>query len=435
MTADPRHPRACAAAVCLAGALLAAQGCGHFGILVKKKDSGKDDAATQPVDSSLSALASDPRPVEPGTLEGASPGPGEARPSMDVEESARLLEQYLQGLNETPALTGDPLDDPQSSTPIASSETPITDPQRENSETQGATDDTDDPMRFSLAQIAGDRESGPETPETLGNGDDQEAPETLDPETIGPETGDAPEPVIVDPEIRKAELVAELKELLASTTRRGSEPAPSAIALAALDAIGSGTLESLYEEGVLSSAEMTTLSAARDVLRSIASSGAIASPGEIADVLDRVRRELDASAGMRVTKALLCTRVDGFGRYEEFASNEFLAGTNHPVIVYTEVDRFAHREVLGESSEPRYDVDMSQRLELYHVADDVNTWNRAAERVSERSRNKVRDFYLTNAIVLPRTLRAGRYHLKVVMRDLAGESVAERVIPLRIVAR
>jgi hypothetical protein len=80
-------------------------------------------------------------------------------------------------------------------------------------------------------------------------------------------------------------------------------------------------------------------------------------------------------------------------------------------------------------------VELSQRLELYHAADDLNTWNRAAETVRDESRNRLRDYYLTNRVRLPGNLGVGRYHLKVVMRDLIGEKVAETIIPIEIVAQ
>jgi hypothetical protein len=55
--------------------------------------------------------------------------------------------------------------------------------------------------------------------------------------------------------------------------------------------------------------------------------------------------------------------------------------------------------------------------------------------VRDESRNRLRDYYLTNRVRLPGNLGVGRYHLKVVMRDLIGEKVAETIIPIEIVAR
>lgn len=133
-------------------------------------------------------------------------------------------------------------------------------------------------------------------------------------------------------------------------------------------------------------------------------------------------------------RAELCTRVNGFGRYETFPANRFIAGRAQPVIVYTEVDRFGHRESTGSDGTPRYEIELSQRLELYHVADNLNTWNRAAEVDKTVSRNLVRDYYLINQVTLPANLTIGKYHLKVVMRDLVSGHAAETIIPIEIVA-
>jgi hypothetical protein len=79
-------------------------------------------------------------------------------------------------------------------------------------------------------------------------------------------------------------------------------------------------------------------------------------------------------------------------------------------------------------------VKLSQRLELYHIADDLNTWNRSAETDTTISRNRLRDYYLINQITLPPNLGVGRYNLKVVMRDLIANQVVEAIIPIEIVA-
>ncbi len=162
--------------------------------------------------------------------------------------------------------------------------------------------------------------------------------------------------------------------------------------------------------------------------------GGIADPARISDVLERIRQDLIARAGLRIARAELCTRVLGYGRYETFESNRFIAGQPIQVIIYTEMDGYTHRETTAPDGEPRYEVELSQRLELYHIADDLNTWNRAAESDKTVSRNRVRDYYLINQVTLPRNLTIGKYHLKVVMRDLVGGSMAEAIIPIEIVA-
>ena len=257
----------------------------------------------------------------------------------------------------------------------------------------------------------------------LGSSGSQEQAETTQSQ------GEASEEVIdteiqdqeLDPSIRKEELAAELAMILKDLATTSDDPGSAALALASLETMLPSDVGTLVEDGVL--------------LGALSQEGQIASPSEVSAQLEEIKRGLDVWAGLRIEKAALCTRVDGFGRYETFSSYRFVAGRSQPVIVYVELERFAQRELLGPDGQSRFETNLSQRLELYHVADDLNTWNRAAETVSDETRNRLRDYYLINQVTLPATLGVGRYHLKVVMRDLIGDRVAETIIPIEIVAR
>lgn len=279
--------------------------------------------------------------------------------------------------------------------------------------------------RFSLAAFADSEEANTEIT------DDAETPE-FDPGPAAPEPAPPPRPQ--DPEQRKRQLVEELVGVLGELAHSGEGPGASALALAGLETLSPAAMDPLKSQGVLSEAEIASLDAARELFRSLSSQGGISDPGDVSAVLDRIRRDLDARAGLRITRAELCTRVTGFGRYETFPENRFIAGRPQAVIVYTEVDRFGHRESTGPDGAPRFEIELSQRLELYHVADDLNTWNRAAEVDKTTSRNRVRDYYLINQVTLPSNLSIGKYHLKVVMRDLVTGNMAETIIPIEIVA-
>ncbi len=240
----------------------------------------------------------------------------------------------------------------------------------------------------------------------------------------------------IEPTVRKEELARELASILGRLASTSDDPGSAALALASLETLlPDGFVDSMMDQGLLSDAERTSLDAARAFLRSLSSGGAIASPSEVASELEEIQAQLDQWGGMTIKKAALCTRVDGYGWYETFPSYRFVAGRAQPVIVYVELERFAQREITGPDGLPRYQTKLSQRLELYHVADDLNTWNRQAETVTGETRNRLRDYYLTNQVTLPANLGVGRYHLKVVMRDFIGERVAEAIIPIEIVAR
>jgi len=290
------------------------------------------------------------------------------------------------------------------------------------SDDNDADNDADDGVRVSLLGGGddGEREQGDESA--------QEADIEVDPQR---EIKGA----AADPMVRKEELARELAAVLSLLASTSDDPGSAALALAGLETLLPKDTESLVDEGVLSDAERASLDAARAFLRSMSSEGSIASPAMVATELEVIQEQLSAWAGIVVKKAALCVSVDGYGRYETFPSYRFIAGQSQPVIVYVELERFGQREFVGPDGQARFETKLSQRLELYHVADDLNTWNRAAQPVTDVARNRVRDYYLINQISLPANLGVGRYHLKVVTRDLIGDKVAEAIIPIEIVAR
>ena len=369
-----------------------------------------DEPANSEVDTSLTALSRDDEPI---AVDGEVVAEQYGTTSEQLAASARMVEEYFSGMEAgVDPVEAVVIDEPK---PVVY--------QNDDTGSGPTTDSGNESGSFSLSQAAAERGI-----------DESDVDELIDEPTDDPIEVVAVD-TSVDAEQRKAELVSELVGVLTELARTSENPGAAAAALAGMDSISIETLDGLRDEGVLSETELGTLRAVREVLDSISSSGEIASPSDVAEALDRVKRDLDRQSGIRVVRALLCTRVDGFGKYEPFSSNEFVAGTAQEVIVYVEVDRFGHRELTGNDGLPRFEVEMSQRLELYHVADDLNTWNRAAEVDRSVSRNLVRDWYLINKITLPTNLGVGRYHLKVVMRDLVEEKVAEMIIPIRMVVR
>ena len=416
--------------MCAGGAIgiVAAGGCGKGDRWWKKNKEpvqAADDSTngTGSVDTSLTALSNGDDSL---SVEGVDTDGFESTQDQ-VIESVRMMNEYFSGMESGV--------NPAESVVIHVPVEPVDSAASRSPGDDGRGDMNGGNGSFSLSQAAAERGLDVnDEPNAERAAEVVVAESDSTPIEIEPVDTDAVATESVDAEQRKAILMGELVSLLTEIARTSDNPGSAAAALAGLDSISIETLDGLYQDGVLSESELSTLRAAREVFDSISSSGAIESPEAVAEVLDRVKGDLDRMSGIRVTRALLCTRVDGFGKYEPFASNEFLAGRAQEVIVYVEVDRFGHREMTGTDGQPRYEVELSQRLELYHVADDLNTWNRAAEIDRSVSRNRVRDYYLINKVTLPANLGVGRYHLKVVMRDLVDEKVSELIIPIRMVA-
>ncbi len=247
-----------------------------------------------------------------------------------------------------------------------------------------------------------------------------------------------PPPPVLTTEEQIALKAAELRGLLAQRTTKES-PLNKSLTLAALDAFIVGDAKTPAVTSGLSPAEADVAKATRELFNRLqAESSASADALAMAGILTSTADGLSAKAPVRISDARLCTKVESFGRFDPFLSNAFLAGRQHRVIVYVELDRFASRTATSSESElaksGNWVVELSQELELIHDADGRQQWYRPAQTVLDASRSRRRDFYLVNTIELPPTLSVGAYSLKVILRDKTTGSVDERVIPIQVIA-
>jgi hypothetical protein len=159
------------------------------------------------------------------------------------------------------------------------------------------------------------------------------------------------------------------------------------------------------------------------------------------DLINALRANQAAGPMVAITKAALCTRVEGFGRFEAFSSSTFVAGQPIRAIVYTQLADFATRPARDNDPVQRtipineqVSVDLMQELSLFTDADGLLAWHDPGRGVVETNRTKRTDFYLVQMIELPATLSIGRYNLKVTVTDRTTGAQAERVLPIEVVA-
>lgn len=455
--------RAASVALC-AGTLMALSGCAGSGA-----SRARSAGVETPVNTGLASIDRRPDVSLPHEDELMALGAEEASVKQRIAESARQLEFYFTNM-EINAPSEAVIDDPvqrtvENDVPAGAASTPasnnqvsreppvrVAQPPQPNPEV--ARDDGGGVRSSLLALAGGDERSGEEdapaqaesdaegvieptpgeTADAAAGGDAGGSPGVESVEVTGP-VDPEPEPIEMTPEARRDALAGELAVILSEMVALGDDPGASAVALASLETLLPEDVGSLVDSGVLSEPELATLNAVRDLLSSMVNEGSIMGPHELGERLESMRVRLAEWSGVTITRAALCTRVDGFGRFQTFPSYRFRAGQEHEIIVYVELEDFSQRESLGPDGMERYSIELSQRLELYHVADDLNTWNRSADTVRDESRNRLRDYYLTNRVWLPPNLGVGRYHLKVVMRDLVGERMAESIIPIEIVSQ
>lgn len=148
------------------------------------------------------------------------------------------------------------------------------------------------------------------------------------------------------------------------------------------------------------------------------------------DLADELASQVAAQQPLGIRVIQLCTRVNGYGAYDAIDKPVFLAGVEHPVIVYAELNHF--RTKLDEQK--RHTVQLSQEMVLYNESDGLPVWRQRPVAINDVSLNQRRDFFTVQVIHLSDRLTVGKYILKLRVTDEVGASVAESSIPLQVVA-
>jgi hypothetical protein len=253
----------------------------------------------------------------------------------------------------------------------------------------------------------------------------QNASQTPDAPTGNP-AGDKPKTIEQQIDRLSAELVSLLDDRAADARATLGDLVRAELVRTVLTGEGGG----IQSDIALAPGERAVLDTVRSLAAGLTSEEVLAGdPDALADALDRASGGLTTGSELRVSDLALCTRVAGYGQYDALPSSALAAGRSHRLIVYAEVDRFAHRPASGGE----WAVDLAQTLQLFHDADGAYAWGQPEQTVLTTSRRKIRDLYITSPITLPATLSIGLYQLKVVMKDKTTGAVAERTIPIRIV--
>jgi len=151
---------------------------------------------------------------------------------------------------------------------------------------------------------------------------------------------------------------------------------------------------------------------------------------KLVTLIDQLRSALIEEPQLKIAQSQLCTRVDGFGSFEMFDKNVFLAGNAQDVVIYTEIEEFTSTQ----NSANEWVTDLWQELVIYNSHDNVPVWRQDWQAATDKSARKRTDFFISHLVTLPDRLTVGGYTLKVRVRDDATGIVAEAGIPFQIVA-
>lgn len=142
------------------------------------------------------------------------------------------------------------------------------------------------------------------------------------------------------------------------------------------------------------------------------------------------------SASLRISALALCTRVDGFGRFNRVESVR-ATGRPVPLLVYTQVDGFSYKGRDGSTrggeagdAPSEWVIELGQSVVVYRMGVDGKSDVQVKVEPEQVARDvasfKRRDHFLVQRIELPTPLVAGKYVVKVSVRDKGTGMVDER---------
>ncbi len=140
--------------------------------------------------------------------------------------------------------------------------------------------------------------------------------------------------------------------------------------------------------------------------------------------------EMFGPVPLEVRRVEICRKVEGYGVYEPFEGRTFLAGREHKMIVYVELDNFT----AVKRGDGEFEVRLEQEIAIYTDWDGQKVWRNPTQEIVDRSQNRRRDFFVVQMITLPARLGVGKYVLKVDVTDKHGGSMDAVPIEINLVA-
>lgn len=131
-----------------------------------------------------------------------------------------------------------------------------------------------------------------------------------------------------------------------------------------------------------------------------------------------------ATDSLELRSLEFCTEIESYGQIKPFPGNRFSAGQQ--VILYCEVENFAaadHNTYFQTQLQGSYDIyDASGRKVISQLLP-VD---------QQRSRNRLRDYFVAYQMNLPKALPTGTYRLQLTIEDVVGKKYGQQDIPFEI---
>jgi len=148
---------------------------------------------------------------------------------------------------------------------------------------------------------------------------------------------------------------------------------------------------------------------------------------QLLDSVEELRKLLRAHADVQIPAVKLCTRVEGYGVYDEVKTASFQTGQRNRVIVYSEVKNFR----VEPTEDNQYRVLLAQRIKILD-SEGKTVYETRDDDVPYTSRRPIEDFFLVQLVELPTSLSPGKYLLRVYVEDKLAGKASENQLELTI---
>jgi hypothetical protein len=139
---------------------------------------------------------------------------------------------------------------------------------------------------------------------------------------------------------------------------------------------------------------------------------------------DTAEDHLSNLSNLDVHGLAFCTKVESFGRYEEFKSADFKSGQE--VLLYVEVSHFA-AEVRGD----QFETELQGEYEVFDKQG-VRVANVALPLDKQLCNNRRRDYFIAYRLFIPKDVPAGSYTLRLTVEDVKGKKSSQSSIDFKV---
>jgi len=140
--------------------------------------------------------------------------------------------------------------------------------------------------------------------------------------------------------------------------------------------------------------------------------------------LDKAVGHLRELGALSLKNFAFCKKVYGYGAYEPINNPMFSPGQQ--VTLYLEVKNYH-----SESTQQGYTTKLGASYELRNDEGE-RVANGEFPIVEDCCQSRRRDFHIQYGLVLPKTARAGKYHLKLLMKDRQSDKMGSASLALEI---